>query len=61
MDQKIVAVTAWTVFKGKQNSVFRSKLSQEKSHRKVKITVKAIIMSYLPFLAPSYGPHLCEQ
>lgn len=30
MDQKIVAVTAWNIFKGKQNSVFRSKLSQEK-------------------------------
>lgn len=28
---------------------FRTKLSQEKSYGKLKITMKAIIMSYLPF------------
>lgn len=27
MNQKIVAVNAWNIFKGKRNSVFRSKLS----------------------------------
>lgn len=34
MKQKIAAVTAWIIFKGKRNSVFRSKLSQEKKLQK---------------------------